>query len=79
MPCNNVCLLLCYSSFCPPSCTALSVLFSLRRSNSAAPAVCEQTGMTDPRSTLGWGIVDFDWSNSKGTGSADGWGLSIAV
>eukprot|EP00035_Acanthoeca_spectabilis_P023004 m.447099 g.447099 ORF g.447099 m.447099 type:complete len:428 (+) comp19468_c0_seq1:101-1384(+) len=34
---------------------------------------CNDTGFTDPQSTLGWGIVDFDWSNSKGTGTADGW------
>ena len=27
---------------------------------------------TDPQTTLGWGIVDFDWSNAKGTGTADG-------
>ena len=23
------------------------------------------TGLTDPQSTKGWGIVDFDWSNAK--------------
>ena len=34
---------------------------------------CNNTGYTDPQTTLGWGIVDFDWSNHKGTGSADGW------
>ena len=34
---------------------------------------CNDTGFTDPQSTKGWGIVDFDWSNGKGTGSADGW------
>ena len=34
---------------------------------------CNNTGFTDPKTTLGWGIVDFDWSNSKGTGNADGW------
>ena len=34
---------------------------------------CNDTGFTDPKSTLGWGIVDFDWSNAKGTGTADGW------
>lgn len=34
---------------------------------------CNNTGFTDPKSTLGWGIVDFDWSNAKGTGTADGW------
>ena len=34
---------------------------------------CNNTGFTDPQTTLGWGIVDFDWSNSKGTGTAPGW------
>ena len=34
---------------------------------------CNNTGYTDPSSTKGWGIVDFDWSNGKGTGTADGW------
>ena len=34
---------------------------------------CNNTGFTDPQSTKGWGIVDFDWSNSKGTGTAPGW------
>ena len=34
---------------------------------------CNNTGYTDPSTTLGWGIVDFDWSNGKGTGNADGW------
>ena len=34
---------------------------------------CNNTGYTDPKSTKGWGIVDFDWSNGKGTGTADGW------
>ena len=35
--------------------------------------VCNNTGYTDPKSTAGWSLVDFDWSNGKGTGSADGW------
>lgn len=34
---------------------------------------CNGTGSTDPQSTKGWSIVDFDWSNWKGIGSADGW------
>ena len=34
---------------------------------------CNDTGFTDPKTTEGWGIVDFDWSNSKGTGKYDGW------
>ena len=34
---------------------------------------CNYTGYTDPDSTKGWGVVDFDWSNAKGTGTFDGW------
>jgi len=34
---------------------------------------CNNTGFTDPQSTKGWGIVDFDGSNAKGTGTAPGW------
>jgi hypothetical protein len=26
---------------------------------------CNESGYTDPQSTKGWGIVDFDWSNAK--------------
>ena len=34
---------------------------------------CNNTGSTNPASTKGWAYVDFDWSNWKGTGAADGW------
>ena len=34
---------------------------------------CNSSGPTDPASTKGWAVVDFDWSNWKGTGAADGW------
>eukprot|EP00928_Gymnodinium_smaydae_P014621 TRINITY_DN15384_c0_g1_i5.p1 TRINITY_DN15384_c0_g1~~TRINITY_DN15384_c0_g1_i5.p1 ORF type:complete len:405 (+),score=26.89 TRINITY_DN15384_c0_g1_i5:232-1446(+) len=34
---------------------------------------CNITGFTDPQSTRGWGIVDFDWWNARGAGTADGW------
>lgn len=34
---------------------------------------CNDTGPTDPASTKGWGVIDFDWSNWKGTGNSDGW------
>jgi hypothetical protein len=34
---------------------------------------CNYTGATDPESTKGWSYLDFDWSNWKGTGDADGW------
>ena len=26
---------------------------------------CNNSGFTDPQSTKGWGIIDFDWSNGK--------------
>ena len=40
----------------------------------ADAAACRaDTGPTDPQSTKGWGVIDFDWSNWKGTGSSDGW------
>ena len=34
---------------------------------------CNNTGYTDPESTKGWAVVDFDWSNAKGKGGNDGW------
>ena len=34
---------------------------------------CNYSGPTDPRSTVGWQYIDFDWSNWKGRGDADGW------
>ena len=34
---------------------------------------CNLTGPTDPSTTAGWGIVDVDNSNWKGTGESDGW------
>ena len=34
---------------------------------------CNNTGPTDPSTTAGWKYLDFDWSNWKGTGGADGW------
>jgi hypothetical protein len=30
---------------------------------------CNNTGYTDPATTKGWSVVDFDWSNGKGTGT----------
>jgi hypothetical protein len=26
---------------------------------------CNNSGYTDPASTVGWSIIDFDWSNAK--------------
>ena len=34
---------------------------------------CNFTGPTDPSTTIGWGIIDVDNSNWKGTGDSDGW------
>ena len=34
---------------------------------------CNYTGPTNPSTTAGWKYLDFDWSNWKGKGSADGW------
>merc|ERR1719329_1954713 len=34
---------------------------------------CNYSGYTDPSSTAGWAVVDFDWSNAKGRGDSDGW------
>ena len=30
---------------------------------------CNNTGFTDPESTKGWGIVDFDWTHKTGAGA----------
>ena len=40
---------------------------------------CNSTGPTDPASTKGWGTLDFDWSNWKGTGDSDGWAKSTPM
>ena len=34
---------------------------------------CNYSGLVDPSTTAGWSIVDYDWSNAKGTGDSDGW------
>lgn len=34
---------------------------------------CNYSGPMDPLETVGWQYVDFDWSNWKGRGSAEGW------
>lgn len=26
---------------------------------------CNNSGFTDPKTTVGWSIIDFDWSNAK--------------
>ena len=45
--------------------------WALNRSTIIMP--CNYSGPTDPQSTVGWAYVDFDWSNWKGRGTADGW------
>lgn len=37
--------------------------YQMNRSTIIMP--CNETGFTDPASTRGWGVVDFDWSNAK--------------
>ena len=34
---------------------------------------CNYTGFMDPRTVAKWSIKDWDWSNFKGRGTADGW------
>jgi hypothetical protein len=26
---------------------------------------CNNSGFTDPKRTVGWAVIDFDWSNAK--------------
>ena len=47
------------------------VTYQMNRSTIIMP--CNYSGFTDPQSTKGWGLVDFDWSNAKGRGDFDGW------
>jgi hypothetical protein len=47
--------------------------YSYQMNKSTIIMPCNGSGFTDPQSTKGWAYVDFDWSNWKGTGSADGW------
>eukprot|EP00927_Polykrikos_kofoidii_P062742 TRINITY_DN57545_c0_g1_i1.p1 TRINITY_DN57545_c0_g1~~TRINITY_DN57545_c0_g1_i1.p1 ORF type:complete len:469 (+),score=24.52 TRINITY_DN57545_c0_g1_i1:64-1470(+) len=64
--CNN------WPSVCPGTLpTKMKQTWEMNMSTIIMP--CNNTGFTDPATTRGWGIVDFDWSNSKGTGAAQGW------
>ena len=56
---------------CPGVLPTMKQTWMMNKSTIIMP--CNDTGFTDPSTTLGWGIVDFDWSNGKGTGTADGW------
>jgi hypothetical protein len=46
-----------------PTVCPYPVTYQMNRSTIIMP--CNETGLTDPQSTRGWGIVDFDWSNAK--------------
>ena len=46
-----------------PSVCPYPVTWDMKRSTLIMP--CNESGFTDPLSTVGWGIVDFDWSNAK--------------
>jgi hypothetical protein len=56
---------------CPGVVPRMPVSYQMNKSTIIMP--CNYTGFTDPQSTLGWAVVDFDWSNKKGRGTADGW------
>lgn len=60
-----------WPSVCPGTLPTAEPTWLLNKSTIIMP--CNNTGYTDPTTTLGWGIVDFDWSNGKGTGSSEGW------
>ena len=46
-----------------PSVCPYPVTWDMAKSTIIMP--CNESGLTDPQSTVGWGIVDFDWSNAK--------------
>ena len=46
-----------------PTVCPYPVTYQMNRSTIIMP--CNESGLTDPQSTKGWGIVDFDWSNGK--------------
>eukprot|EP00040_Diaphanoeca_grandis_P005810 m.34623 g.34623 ORF g.34623 m.34623 type:complete len:429 (+) comp17008_c1_seq1:66-1352(+) len=46
-----------------PATPPYPVTYQMNRSTIIMP--CNESGLTDPKSTQGWGIVDFDWSNAK--------------
>ena len=49
---------------CPGTLPRMNQTWQMNLSTIIMP--CNNTGFTNPKTTLGWGIVDFDWSNSKG-------------
>jgi len=46
-----------------PATPPYAVTWQMNKSTIIMP--CNESGLTDPQSTKGWGIVDFDWSNAK--------------
>ena len=46
-----------------PSVPTFPLTYQMNKSTIIMP--CNESGLTDPASTAGWGIVDFDWSNAK--------------
>lgn len=56
---------------CPGTLPRMKPTWQMNKSTIIMP--CNNSGYTDPNSTRGWAIVDFDWSNAKGGGSAEGW------
>jgi hypothetical protein len=63
MPCNNSGEQLIHDARRAPAPPRRRDPRSRRRSR--PPLSPSPTGFTDPASTKGWGIIDFDWSNSK--------------
>ena len=44
---------------CPGTLPTMNQTYQMNRSTIIMP--CNNTGFTDPKTTLGWSIVDFDW------------------
>jgi len=62
-----------YPTMCPNEVLPRSDTQTWQMNRSTIIQPCNDTGFTSPSSTLGWSVVDFDWSNAKGTGNAPGW------
>ena len=46
-----------------PTVCPYPVTYQMNKSTIIMP--CNNSGYTDPATTLGWGVVDFDWSNNS--------------
>lgn len=60
-----------WPAVCPGTLPSLPQTWQLNKSTIIQP--CNYTGYSDPLSLRNWGVIDFDWSNGKGTGDAEGW------